>query len=103
MRSVVALVLFGFAAAGCLAIDSPDGALHCSDVPKRACPAGFYCLASDNTCWRDGHYPDFGVVIPPQGGGPELDFSFAVEDDLSIIDAGVTDGQTPPDDLSQTD
>ncbi len=83
MRSVAALAFFTLALAGCLGVDSPDGALKCSDVAQRACPAGFYCLATDDTCWRFGHYPDMGVIVPPKAG-PQLDFSFPVEDDLSV-------------------
>jgi hypothetical protein len=75
----VALFLFGFA--GCLSVDSPDGALTCSEVPMRACPEGFYCLASSNKCWRDGHFPaDMAAPMRfiPGGGGPR-DLSIPVE------------------------
>ena len=97
MRLVPAVAFVLFALTGCLGVDTPDGSLKCSDVPQRACPAGFYCLATDNTCWRFGHFPDMGVIVPPMVG-PQLDFSFPVENDLSGgSDAG------PPDDLLQTD
>ena len=94
-----ALVLCVFAVAGCLDIDSPDGALKCSDVPKRACPEGVDCLASRDTCWRYGHFPDDmaepGRFIP---GGPD-DMSIPVADDMTSTD----DAATSPADLSQTD
>ena len=102
MRSLVVLAFVVFAAGGCLSADAPDGALKCSDVPKRACPEGYYCLAGDNTCWHDGHYPDFGVVEPPQIGPPEPDFSVALGDDMSVVDGGGEDA-APPADLSQSD
>ena len=69
-----AVALFVFAFAGCLDIDSPDGALKCSDVPKRACPQGFYCLASSDTCWRDGHFPaDMADPAHFNPGGSQTD------------------------------
>jgi len=99
MRLLVTLVaLVGFA--GCLDVDSPDGTLFCSNGVGRACPQGFYCLAADNTCWRDGHFPE-DMATPQRfqpGGGPGDDLSI-VPDDLSMTD----DGGTTPDDLSQTD
>lgn len=96
MRSVAVLAFLVFAFAGCLGVDSPDGSLRCSDVAQRPCPEGFYCLASDNTCWRFGHFPDMGVVTPPNVG-PALDFSFPVENDMTAtLDGGA-------DDLLQTD
>lgn len=95
MRSVAVLAFLLLAFAGCLGVDSPDGALRCSDVPQRACPEGFYCLASNNTCWRFGHFPDMGVIVPPMVG-PQSDFSFPVEDMSMALDGGT-------DDLLQTD
>ncbi len=92
MRSVAALAFFTLALAGCLGVDSPDGALKCSDVPKRACPEGFYCFAGDDTCWRYGHYPDLGVVMPPTVQ-PQDDLSVPVGDDMS----GGLDGAAPDD------
>ena len=102
MRLLVLVVaLVGFA--GCLEVDSPDGTLVCSTVPKRACPEGFYCLAGDNTCWRLGHFPE-DMAIPQHfqpGGGPGDDLSLPVTpDDLSM---STDDGGTTPDDLSDTD
>ena len=103
MRWVPALAFFALALAGCLGVDSPDGALRCSDVPKRACPEGFYCFAGDNTCWRYGHYPDLGVVTPPVLG-QDFDFSIPIEDDMSAgLDGGVPDDLVGNDDLLQTD
>lgn len=96
---VVALTLVGFA--GCLQIDSPDGTLICSAVPKRPCPEGFYCFAGDNTCWRFGHYP--GDMALPQHFQPN-----PPPDDLSVPiigdDLGTDDGGTmTPADLSNSD
>ena len=95
---VLAVVLVGFS--GCLEVDSPDGALFCSTVARRACPEGFYCLAGDNTCWRIGHYPsDMATPQRFQPGGPTDDMSIPTGDDLSTGgDAAIT-----PDDLSQSD
>jgi hypothetical protein len=39
--------------AGCLQTDVPDGALKCSNNPKRLCPEGYIC-AADGTCWKKG-------------------------------------------------
>jgi len=100
-----AVALFVLAFSGCLDIDSPDGALKCSDVPKRACPEGFYCLATSNTCWRYGHFPE-DMAEPGQfnPGGPPEDMSIPVEDDMTLDDAGATiDDLATPNDLSQTD
>lgn len=101
MRSVAVLAFLLSAFAGCLGVDSPDGALRCSEVAQRACPEGFYCLASDNTCWRFGHFPDMGVIVPPMVG-PQPDFSFPVGEDMTAPLDGGTDA-LPPDDLLQTD
>jgi hypothetical protein len=96
MRLLLLLVLVGIG--GCLQVDSPDGTLFCSPVPKRACPEGFYCLPGDNTCWRIGHYPnDMARPQHFQPGGPE-DMSVALPDDLST-----TDDLSTADDLSQSD
>ena len=75
----------------------------CSSVPKRACPAGFYCLAGDNTCWR-GHFPDdMAEAQPFFPGGPD-DLSASMGDDMSPEpDLGVPNDLTPNDDLLQTD
>lgn len=100
MRSLVVLAFFAFATAGCLGVGSPDGALKCADNPDRVCPEGFYCFAGDNTCWRDGHFPDLGFPPPPVEQ-PSFDFSVPV-DDMSV-DAGVSDDLSPPDDLSSLD
>lgn len=96
------VALFGFA--GCLEIDTPDGALKCSTVPSRACPDGWYCLAADNTCWRDGHFPvDMAEPQPFSPGGPD-DMSVPLDDDmLPGLDGGAPDDLTSNDDLSQTD
>jgi hypothetical protein len=97
----LAVALFGFA--GCLSASSPDGGLHCSDVPSRACPEGFYCLATTNTCWRYGHFPDMtgeGQFIPSDEDmsvPPEEDLAMSVDDLSSVDDAGL------PADLSQSD
>ena len=100
MRSLLLLAFFAFATAGCLGVDSPDGALKCSDVAGRACPEGFYCFAGDNTCWRDGHMPDAGVGMPPLLG-PEDDMSFVFPElDMSVDDAGDDGGAA---DLAETD
>ena len=83
-----------FGVGGCLAIDTPDGALKCSTVPQRACPEGFYCLADSNTCWRYGKFP---ADMAEPGGffpGGDQDMSVPVGDDLSM---------SSPDDLSSTD
>lgn len=99
------VALFAFAFVGCLDIDSPDGALKCSDVPKRACPEGFYCLAADNTCWRYGHFPnDMADPFHFNPGGPD-DMSIPVEADMTADDAGMSvDDLSPPnDDLSNVD
>jgi len=40
------------AAAGCLRLDVPNGALKCSSDPNRRCPVGYYC-APDNACWKN--------------------------------------------------
>ena len=101
MRLAGALAFVLFAFAGCLSVDSPDGALKCSDVAGRACPEGFYCFAGNDTCWRDGHMPDAGVGLPPMLG-PEQDMSFVFpDDDMSVDDAGVDDGGAA--DLAGTD
>ncbi|HWE27593.1 MAG TPA: hypothetical protein VHB97_06290 [Polyangia bacterium] len=91
----LAVALFVVGLGGCLAVDSPDGALTCSMVPQRACPQGFYCLASTNTCWRDGHFPADMAV-------PDAFFIPPAPDDLSFpgFDFSMI---APPDDLSQTD
>ncbi|MGZ3426350.1 MAG: hypothetical protein ACXVCV_06855 [Polyangia bacterium] len=82
---VLAVALVGFA--GCLEVDSPDGTLQCSTVPKRACPEGFYCLAADNTCWRVGDYPEDMATPTHWQPGPGDDLSIA-PDDLSQPDDG---------------
>ncbi len=98
----LAVALFGFA--GCLQIDSPDGSLACSDVPGRACPEGFYCLATDNRCWRDGHFPsdmaDPGVFM----FGPGDDLSIPVENDMTEgLDSSLPPDLSSSDGLSPTD
>lgn len=97
MRLFVLAVVLGFA--GCLEVDSPDGTLFCSSVPHRACPEGFYCLAGDNTCWRDGHFPEDMATPQHFQPGPGDDLSIPVLDDMTMPD----DGGTTPDDLSPTD
>jgi hypothetical protein len=98
MRLLV-LVVALFGSAGCLAVDSPDGTLVCSPVPKRACPEGFYCLAADNTCWRYGHFPgDMALPFHFQPG-PGEDMSIPMSPD----DLSTNDDSGPPADLSQTD
>ena len=91
------VVLFGVA--GCLAVDSPNGSLFCSDVPGRACPEGFYCLSPDNKCWRIGEFP--GDMADPihfvTGGGDDMSVPFE-PDDLSA-----SDDLSPPNDLTDTD
>jgi len=89
---------FALAFSGCLGVDSPDGALICNDNALRACPEGFYCLASSNRCWRYGHFPeDMAEPGHFNPGGPPDDLSVPVDDDLGTDDLGV------PDDLSQSD
>jgi hypothetical protein len=100
MRSLLVLAFFAFATAGCLGVDSPDGALKCADNPARVCPEGFYCYVGDNTCWRFGHFPDLSFPPPPVQQ-PSFDFSFPVED--MSVDAGVPDDLSQPDDLSSVD
>jgi hypothetical protein len=74
--------LYGFA--GCLKLDTPDGALKCSTVKGRACPEGWYCLQPDNTCWRNGHYPaDMAQPNPFFPGGPGDDMSVPADDDMA--------------------
>ena len=96
MRWLALLVVIAFG--GCLQIDSADGALKCSPVAQRACPEGFYCLATSNTCWRYGHFPE--DMARPGGffpGGDE-DMSIPIGDDLSTeLDLSA------PDDLTSTD
>jgi hypothetical protein len=99
---LVTLVALG-STSGCLQIDTPDGALKCSSVPKRACPEGWYCLAGANTCWRDGHFPpDMAEPISIFPGGDE-DMSVPLGDDMGGLDSGVPDDLTSNDDLLQTD
>lgn len=47
------ILLCAAAAAGCLRVDVPNGALKCSSNPDRRCPEGYFC-AGDNTCWKTG-------------------------------------------------
>jgi hypothetical protein len=96
MRLLVVLVAL-VGVGGCLEVDSPDGTLQCSLVPERACPEGFYCLASDNSCWRVGHFPEDMATPAHFQPGPGDDLSIP-SDDLSQPDDGGT-----MDDLSQTD
>ncbi len=96
----VALASFG----GCLSLDAPDGALLCSTNPKRLCPVGFYCLAGDNTCWRDGHFPaDMAQPTQSFPGGGEDDLSLPLDDLSPAFDLGAPDDQSSNDDLLQTD
>jgi len=96
---------FALPLSGCLGVDAPDGAIICNDNPMRACPEGFYCLASSNKCWRFGHFPeDMAEPGHFNPGGPPDDLSVPVGDDLGTDDLGVPDDLTTlPDDLSQTD
>lgn len=98
MRFVV-VALFVSLSGGCLEVDSPDGALACSTVPRRACPEGFYCLAPSMRCWRDGHFPaDMADPASWNFGPPPDDMSVVVADDL-----GSFADMTPNDDLLQSD
>ena len=92
---LLALAVALFSSAGCLEVDSPDGSLLCSTVPKRACPEGYYCLAADHTCWRYGHFP--ADLAEPIEILPNADLSMPL--DLSLIG----DSGAAPDDLSPTD
>ena len=89
---LVALVALS-STSGCLDIETNDGALSCSSVPKRACPEGWYCLAPDNKCWRDGHFPeDMAEPGSFQPGGPEADMSVPLGDDMTPgLDIAVPD------------
>jgi hypothetical protein len=94
---VVFFALVGIGFSGCLVLDAPDGELMCSTVAKRACPAGYYCLAGDNTCWRYGDFPaDMAEPMPFSPGGP---------DDLSVEmdDLSPPADMTPNADLLETD
>lgn len=98
---LVTVVALG-STSGCLDIDTPDGVLRCSAVPKRPCPQGWYCLAADNTCWRDGHFPpDMAEPVSIFPGGDD-DMSVPL-DDMSALDSGMPDDLSPNDDLLQTD
>ena len=100
---LVALVAL-FVSASCLRLDAPDGALSCSDDAKRLCPAGYYCLAGDDTCWRVGHFPDDMAepqpFIPGEDQGVPQDLS--PELDLGVSDLATVD-LLPNDDLLDTD
>ena len=80
----VTLLLFSFGSSGCLVLDAPDGELQCSEVPKRACPQGYYCLMPDRRCWRDGHFPADLAMPSTFPDGPE-DMSIPVGDDLMSV------------------
>jgi hypothetical protein len=70
LLAALAVALVVAAQGGCLQNEAHDGVLTCSTVPGRACPMGYYCETSSNTCWHDGDLPDMAMptydfTLPP--------------------------------------
>jgi hypothetical protein len=77
-------------AASCQPSDPASGSLTCGTGAK-ACPGGYYCEPSTNTCWKNGAGPDGGSAAGPDGGSPSTRLDGALGVDASAVDASAAD------------